>query len=582
MPLDPIVSLSVAIAEAPGSYAFFLGSGVSRDAGVPTGGEVFWRAVGELYRLENTTSETLDDDRLRDWLEHTGRTDLGYSDILELITPDQATRRDYLAKHFEGIEPGPTHERLADLAARGLIGVFVTTNFDRLLERALQARGIEPIVVTSDADLAVAPVREHARCYVLKPHGDYLQQTIRNTSAELAELEPAMTAELAEVFSRYGLVVLGYSGADPAIAEAMRGRRSRYGVYWVARTELSEPAGSLVEALAGRVVERADAATFLIDLARRIAVFEAQPSGQTPLAVHDEVVVMLRRGDRVGLAELLRAERREFEENMSALSEGRHKEQPNKDIALACHAELLPVFERRLASLLPLIIYDSQLFEAEVAALADYKGRQPVLDGYKFWPDLIAWSTWWLGLTIGAFAVREGRYAALPPLFDAETPNLYSSGSEPLVGSEAGEAGHYIGHMLMKQVRDESYWEPAWMALQRDLPQLELLRERYPELVSSEDETRRSLVEFDFIHNIALGLRDERAVSNWTMFESAATGFARRLHSSARLRERVAEAVGVSLADFDADAPEALRAAHKLGPSPDHDAIRVLETGSRR
>jgi hypothetical protein len=44
MPLDPIVSLSVAIAEAPGSYAFFLRSGVSRDAGVPTGSEAF----GEL------------------------------------------------------------------------------------------------------------------------------------------------------------------------------------------------------------------------------------------------------------------------------------------------------------------------------------------------------------------------------------------------------------------------------------------------------------------------------------------------------------------------------------------------------
>jgi hypothetical protein len=70
-----------------------------------------------------------------------GRADLGYSDLLELIAPDPATRRDYLAKHFEGVEPGQTHEFLADLAARGLVTVFVTTNFDRLLERALQARG---------------------------------------------------------------------------------------------------------------------------------------------------------------------------------------------------------------------------------------------------------------------------------------------------------------------------------------------------------------------------------------------------------------------------------------------------------
>jgi hypothetical protein len=34
----------------------------------------------------------------------------------------------------------------------------------------------------------------------------------------------------------------------------------------------------------------------------------------TPLAVNDQVVALLRRGDEVGLRELLRAERREFEE----------------------------------------------------------------------------------------------------------------------------------------------------------------------------------------------------------------------------------------------------------------------------
>jgi hypothetical protein len=34
--LDPIVSLA-GMAEAPGSFAFLLGSGVSRDAGIPTG-----------------------------------------------------------------------------------------------------------------------------------------------------------------------------------------------------------------------------------------------------------------------------------------------------------------------------------------------------------------------------------------------------------------------------------------------------------------------------------------------------------------------------------------------------------------
>lgn len=221
MPLDPIVSLSVAIAEAPGSYAVLLGAGVSRDAGVPTGEQVFWNGVGELYRLENETEETPDQEALETWLQEQGRGDLDYSSLLELAAPDPAIRREYLAKHFEGREPGAAHERLAALAEAGYVRVFVTTNFDRLLERALLARGIEPIVITSAAELAQAPRREHAACYVLKPHGDYLQETIRNTRGELSNLGAQIEAELAEVFDRFGLLVLGYAGNDEAIIKAI-------------------------------------------------------------------------------------------------------------------------------------------------------------------------------------------------------------------------------------------------------------------------------------------------------------------------------------------------------------------------
>jgi hypothetical protein len=116
MRLDLIVSLSVALAEAPCSYAFLLGSGVSRDAGIPTGMEVYWQAVGELYRLEQTTQETPNREELTEWLRGAEYGELSYSDFLQLITPGQATRREYLAKHFEGVEPADTHQHLAELA----------------------------------------------------------------------------------------------------------------------------------------------------------------------------------------------------------------------------------------------------------------------------------------------------------------------------------------------------------------------------------------------------------------------------------------------------------------------------------
>ena len=88
MTLDPIVSLSVAVAEAPGSYAFLLGSGVSSDAGVPTGQEVFWRAVAELYRTAHAAEETPGEEELAAWLaEISLRAKLTYSEVLEDSLP---------------------------------------------------------------------------------------------------------------------------------------------------------------------------------------------------------------------------------------------------------------------------------------------------------------------------------------------------------------------------------------------------------------------------------------------------------------------------------------------------------------
>jgi len=580
VPLDPIVSLAVAIAEAPGSYACLLGSGVSRDAGVPTGMEVFWLAVGELYRLENTAEEAPGRDALAAWLRETDRADLGYSDVLELLTPDAATRRDYLAKHFDGVEPAAPHERLAELAVRGLVTVFITTNFDRLLERALQARGIVPIVVTSDADLNAAPSREHADCFVLKPHGDYLQQTIRNTPAELAQLESGIAAELREVLDRYGVIVLGYSGGDEAIANAIRARRSRYGLYWVARGEVAEPGCSIVEAVGGRVIARAGAAEFLADLDRRLAVFEAQPSGLTPVTVNDEVVTLLRRSDSVGLSELLRGERREFRERVDGLVQRRRQEAVTADIAIEAHDELLPVLERRLASLLPLVLHDPDLFREEVRGLAEVKTRQPVAGGHQFWPELYDWTAWWLTYSIGAFATRMRRFPVLAPLFRAQVRNRYGT-VEPFADSMPGRSGGFIGDAIMARLSDTRWKDTPWEALLLDLKELPLLRERYPELVGTSDEPLRTLVEFDFVVSIVHGLSGYRAVARWTMWgEEYTSAFAQELRDDAGLRAQLAEAVGVNLEDFDSKTPDALKSVHHLGDWPERGAILILETGS--
>jgi hypothetical protein len=554
-PLDPIVSLTVAIAEAPGSFAFFLGSGVSRDAGVPTGEEVWWQAVGELWRVQHVEEKTPSRDDLQSWLNETGRASHGYSEILEELAPNQASRRDYLSKLFANATPGRTHEALADLAARGLVRVFVTTNFDRLLEQALQARGIVPVVVTSDADLATAPAREHHPCFVVKPHGDYLQETIRNTSGELESLEPEVARELQAIFNRYGVVVLGYSGSDQAIRKAFKARNSRYGLYWVTRSGPREPARTIIEAAGGRNIQRTDAAEFLADLDRRFTVFSQHPAGDTPVVVHDAMVEMLSRGDTVGARELLRSSHRRLE---VALRDARAElEGPTPDVkVLRCFREMVyPALEQRLATLLPLLVHDSALLAEETRALADFRSRRRRGDGFLFWVEVNDFCVRWLGWALGTYAARRQSFAPLRPFLDKTVVDFEGEPS-PLIPSFPDEASRAL--VRTRPEVPTSHRDPTFSAMREDFGESVLLQNRYPELVEQPDDLLASMVEFDMVLSLALGLRNEEWLGSWLAHRTEAQRFAGHLRGDITLRREVAAVCGVPLDQFDEEAADLL------------------------
>ena len=178
--IDAILPLSVSIAEGRRAYIFFLGSGISKAASIPTGGEIFWNTVRKLYQLE-TESVPEDDQQPEAWFQKSEYRDFTYSKILEELCRLEAERRDFLENFFLGKSPTKAHEHLADLVAQGLVKIIVTTNFDQLMERALEDKGVSFDVVASAADLEQVIPREHANCRILKIHGDYKRLNIRNT-----------------------------------------------------------------------------------------------------------------------------------------------------------------------------------------------------------------------------------------------------------------------------------------------------------------------------------------------------------------------------------------------------------------
>ncbi len=558
MPLDPIVSLAVALAEAPGSCACLLGSGVSFDAGIPTASDILQDARRSLYRLETASEQSPDDEQLAAWLSEHGHEDLGYSSVLDLLAPDPAIRRNLLSRYFAGIDPGPAHERLAALAAAGSLRVFVTTNFDALLERALVARGVDPVVVSDDGTLLNHPRREHSSVFIVKAHGDYTQETIRNTIEELAELPAELARELRAIMDHYGLLVIGWSGRDLALGEIVRGRsHSRYGAWWLARVDPpSDPAPALIQAIDARVIVRpAGAAEFLAELERRLQVYRAHESGDDPGSVHEQVLTLIKSNENVGLDEILRRERWAFESVLETVRAEGAPSGRDREKHLELWERMAAATDRRVASLIPLALYRSDLLETAIAEHTLWASEAPRIGGHSAFVEVWRFPFWIIGMTLGGLALHLARYDAVRSVLTA----TWTDGNRsPHAFVLAEEMGAFVGRRFGPDPPPHGDF-PAWDWLPQDLRSKEWLVNAYPDWLRRATGPERSFIMLSLLLYIAVRLRGEYMSAWWSFDEEVAERFAQRLHRDPALRRYAAGAVGVTLQDFDTRAPDILR-----------------------
>lgn len=240
--IDPAVAMALAVQSRKGVYALLLGSGMSRAAGVPTGFEVVEDLIRRLAAVQKEDVGV----SAEGWYREKYKTEPSYSQILELLASTPAERRTLLQGYFEPDEeerqrglksPTAGHQAIAKLVASGHIRVIVTTNFDRLLERAIEAEGISPFVVcTEDQVDGMMPLPHMTNCLIFKIHGDYLDSRLRNTPAELERYPDKIDELLNRIFLEYGLIVCGWSGEwDVALKNAIvRNTRFRFSTYWLA------------------------------------------------------------------------------------------------------------------------------------------------------------------------------------------------------------------------------------------------------------------------------------------------------------------------------------------------------------
>jgi hypothetical protein len=275
--IDPLISLAMSIHSRPGAYALLLGSGVSRAASIPTGWEI---TLNLIRKYACACGEDCEPDPVA-WFAAKHDKSPDYSSLLEKIAKLPAERSQLLQTYFEPTEedreaerkvPTKAHQAIAQLVKAGKVRMILTTNFDRLLEQALDAVGVHPAVIASPDQLKGAEPYVHVPCMVVKLHGDYRDTRIRNTEAELSTYPNEIDIFLDRVLDDFGLVICGWSGEyDTALRAAIdRCPNRRFTAYWTAKDGLGERGQELAKRRGAEIVRISDADTFFSDLKEKV------------------------------------------------------------------------------------------------------------------------------------------------------------------------------------------------------------------------------------------------------------------------------------------------------------------------
>jgi len=279
--IDPLDALAFSVHSNKGVYALLIGSGVSRAANIPTG----WEIVEDLVRkIAHIKGGDIGSDPFS-WFQNEYGHEPRYSKLLEELAKTPSERQRLLRSYFEPTDdereegrkaPTVAHKAIADLVSSGHIRTIITTNFDRLLETAIEERCITPTIISSVDDLEGALPLIHSGCTVIKLHGDYLDTRIKNSPEELSEYDGNLNALLDRVLDEFGLIVCGWSGEwDTALRNAiLRSPNRRFAMYWASRVEPKQHMKELIDHRRGNVIRVEDADGFFQKLSERILALE--------------------------------------------------------------------------------------------------------------------------------------------------------------------------------------------------------------------------------------------------------------------------------------------------------------------
>ncbi|WP_265581469.1 SIR2 family protein [Methanofollis aquaemaris] len=279
MNTDGVVPVAYAMHASPKRYALLLGAGISVAAGLPSGKEVTAKMIREIALSHERRIEGGDDAKVCiQWFTDEFDEPPTFDKLMAKLGIEEENRRETLQPFILPtdekenplpVKPTPAHRMIAELVKDKIVSLIITTNFDHLLERAIEdVTGIRPIVVRSDSNQNVMSIFPDI-CRIVKVNGDFENLELKITPEDLASYDVDIKNYIQRICAEYGLVICGWSGDyDYGLREILSSANlRRYPTFWCLHPDAEIPDDSdLIKALKPIPIEIESADQFFTDV----------------------------------------------------------------------------------------------------------------------------------------------------------------------------------------------------------------------------------------------------------------------------------------------------------------------------
>lgn len=239
------------------NYSIFLGAGASVTSGINSGGYLVEEWRKEIYEQYNKggyleglkEQDNIYEEAKKRAIEYLIREhgvwynpQNEYSSLFERKFDLPSQRRRFVENLVDEKLPSIGYLYLITLINNGYFNTIFTTNFDDLINEAFyQFSNTRPLICAHDSAVnSISVVSKRPK--IVKLHGDYLFDDIKNTIKETESLEQNTKEKFIEFSKDNGLIIVGYSGQDRSILDVLNYllQQEDYlknGIYWCFRPD---------------------------------------------------------------------------------------------------------------------------------------------------------------------------------------------------------------------------------------------------------------------------------------------------------------------------------------------------------